>query len=156
MAIEAGADRWNGDVVTIITVVPDPSMEIVTWNTIGAGPGRQIGNHIIGHQRPRRNVGRAVLVLCTIRISGRDARPAAHLVRERVIPPRSGRTPYIRITTLMTDIGGKSCVGAGRKIRSFRPPIIVIQNRSVPIGVGVLREMVMIICADKNQKGAIP
>ena len=128
-------------------------MEIAT---IGAGPDRQIGNHIIGHQHPRRNVGRAVFVLWTIRMSGRDARPAAHLVRERVIPPRSGRTPCIRITTVVTDIGGRSCVGAGRKIRSLRPLISAIRTRSDLIGVGAHREMVMVICADKNQKGAMP
>lgn len=65
-----GADRRSEDVVIGIGVVPDLSMmEIATWNTIGAGQGRQIDNLTCGHPIRRRNVGYAALVLCTIRIS---------------------------------------------------------------------------------------
>jgi hypothetical protein len=57
---------------------------------------------------------------------------------------------------MVTDIGGRNFVGAGRKIRSICPPIITIRTRSDIIEVGAYREMAMIICEGKNQKRAMP
>ena len=132
--IGARVDPRNGDVIT------------------GAGQGRPNGKlsaavatrtmiviiltilTIIGCQ-PHPNVGRAVLVPCSIRISERGARPVGPLGRERAIRPRS------------------DFVGAGRKILCIRLPISIRRTGNDLIGVN--RRMMEMLCADKNPEDAM-